>query len=95
MFKATAIALMLPCAAIAQAPCLPHDEMVIALAEGYQEARQVIALERSGAVVELFAAESGSWTMTITAPGGLTCLVAAGMEWQALSEELPAPGEDM
>jgi hypothetical protein len=96
MLKATAIAIMLPCSAIAQTNnCGPHADVVARLAEGYGETRRSIALGANNTVVETFASEAGSWTITVTTPGGPTCLVAAGQAWQAVSEELPAPGEDM
>ena len=36
-------------------------------------------------------AESGSWTITVTMPTGMTCLMASGQSYEALAEALPAP----
>lgn len=72
-----------------QANCAEHAMVVERLAARYQESRQVIGLAANGAVIELFASESGSWSLTVTAPGGPTCLVASGQHYQHLAEDLP------
>ena len=44
-------------------------------------------------VMEVFASnESGSWTITVTHPNGVTCLVAAGQGFEMLSETLQPAG---
>jgi hypothetical protein len=63
--------------------CAPHGVVLERLADLYGEARLSVALVANGAVLETFAnLESGSWTITLTAPGGPTCLVAAGTDFQ-------------
>jgi hypothetical protein len=70
--------------------CAPHDLIVSRLAERYGESRQSIGLAANNAVIEVFASlDSGSWTITVTAPGGPTCLIASGQHFQALAETLP------
>jgi len=65
------------------------------LAEAYGETRQSMGLGAGNAVVEVFASDaSGTWTITVTAPGGITCLVAAGQAFEAVAESPPAPGND-
>ncbi|MCA1775899.1 MAG: hypothetical protein LC676_09910 [Loktanella sp.] len=78
----------------APANCAPHDAVVARLADAYGESRQIIGLTANGAVIEIFAAEGGSWTLTVTAPGGPTCLVAAGDHYQTVSEPLPNTDPD-
>jgi hypothetical protein len=66
------------------------------LATGYGETRQGIGLSADGTIVEIYAnLQGGSWTITVTTPGGPTCLVSAGEGYQAISEALPVPGEEM
>lgn len=78
----------------AQAPCADHATVVERLAAGYGETRQAIALAANNAVLEVFASmETGSWTITVTEPGGPTCLVASGHAFENLAESLPRPGE--
>ena len=75
-----------------QAPrnCAPHAVVLERLADRYGESRQSIALGANNTVVETFAnVESGTWTITVTAPGGPTCLVAHGQAFQHVAEALP------
>ncbi|MFQ1699294.1 hypothetical protein ACJ5NV_01730 [Loktanella agnita] len=70
--------------------CAEHTAVVERLAANYGESRQSIGLGSDNSVVEVFAsAETGSWTITVTRPGGPTCLVAAGQSFQQLGEALP------
>ncbi|MGZ9812189.1 hypothetical protein ACXN5S_17135 [Pseudoroseicyclus sp. H15] len=76
------------------ANCAPHEDVVGRLAERYGESRQSIALGANNAVVEVFASlETGTWTLTMTRPGGLTCLIAAGVAYEVLAEPLPVGDE--
>lgn len=69
--------------------CADHAQVVARLAERYGESRQSIGLGSDNAVVEVFASlDTGSWTITVTRPGGLTCLVAAGEAYQYVNEPL-------
>ncbi|MDD9722969.1 hypothetical protein PVW51_19865 [Sulfitobacter sp. PR48] len=82
-------------AAQARRNCGPRDVVVARLAEGYGETRQSIGLGANNAVVEVFASdETGSWTITVTMPGGMTCLVASGQAFEQVAEALPARGQD-
>lgn len=74
--------------------CAPRDVVLQRLAEGYGETRQAIGLGANNAVVEVFASDAGSWTITVTLPNGVTCLVASGQAYETLAEALPARGED-
>lgn len=77
-----------------QGNCAPRDVVLQRLAEGYGETRQAIGLGANNAVVEVFASTEGSWTITVTLPNGVTCLVASGQAFETLAEALPAKGED-
>ena len=75
--------------------CAPRDTVVQRLAEGFGETRQSIGLGDNNSVVEIFASkESGTWTITVTMPNGITCLVASGQAYEELAEALPAKGSD-
>jgi len=77
-----------------QGNCAPRDVVLQRLAEGYGETRQAIGLGGNNAVVEVFASEAGSWTITVTLPNGVTCLIASGQAYEQLAEALPAKGDD-
>ena len=80
-------------AAMAQTACGPRDLVVERLAERYGEARQSIGVTVNGAVVETFAnLESGSWTITLTMPDGIACMVASGAAFERLDEDLVPTG---
>jgi hypothetical protein len=61
----------LPAPGFAQAPCLPHKQLVELLDARYSEHRIAAGLESGGAMFEIFATVNGStWTMVVTAPNG-------------------------
>ena len=71
------------------ANCADHATVVERLGEHYGESRQSIGLGSDNSVVEVFASmDTGSWTITVTRPGGPTCLVAAGQAYQYVNEPL-------
>lgn len=75
--------------------CGPRELVVNRLAEGFGETRQSMGLGANNAVVEVFASpESGTWTITVTSPSGVTCLVASGQAFETVAEALPAKGSD-
>jgi hypothetical protein len=75
--------------------CGPRDLVIEKLASGYGETRQSIGLGQNNAIVELFAARTtGTWTITVTTPDGVTCLVASGDAFETLAETLPDAGSD-
>lgn len=93
ILKSLAIAAILtaPLDANAQQNCAPRDVVLQHLSERFGESRQAIGMGPDGRVVEVFAAlGTGSWTITITLPNGLTCLVASGDAYENLAED-PAP----
>lgn len=75
--------------------CAPRQVVLERLSVQYGETRQSIGLGANNAIVEVFAsADTGSWTITVTMPNGLTCLVASGQSFEALAEVLPPKGND-
>ncbi len=67
--------------------CGPREDVVSVLGDRYGESRQSIGLGTSGQVMEVFASlETGTWTITVTLPTGLTCLMASGQSFETLSE---------
>lgn len=63
----------------AQPQCAKHQAVADELASKYGEKRHSMGLAANSTVMELYASlETGTWTMTVTMPDGMTCLVAAG-----------------
>ena len=66
--------------------------MLKVLAEKYGETRQSLGISANNTVMEVFAAEAGSWTITATDPQGSMCLVASGEGDEAVVEVLSSEG---
>lgn len=57
--------------------------MIIArLHTGYHESISALGLSATGGVMELYTSEDGTWTLILTQPNGMSCLVAVGEGWQ-------------
>ncbi|MEM1362679.1 MAG: hypothetical protein AAGF94_13340 [Pseudomonadota bacterium] len=83
--------LIAPLDATARTHCADRDSIVGKLESGYGETRQSIGLGANNSLVEIFASDqTGTWSITVTTPGGQTCLVASGQAFESLSEELVA-----
>jgi hypothetical protein len=74
--------------------CAPRAAVIERLASAFSETRQSIGMAANGTVVEMFAStDTGTWTITLTRPDGVTCLVADGHGFERIDEELPAAGD--
>lgn len=89
-----ATTILVPVGASAQTQnCGNRDLVVDRLTTKYGESRQSIGMAPQGRVVEVFASvETGTWTITITMPNGITCLVASGQSFETLDEEVAPAG---
>jgi hypothetical protein len=72
----------------AQAMCGEHRAVVANLEKIYSEAPVSIGLASNGAVIEVLASPSGSFTIILTQPNGLSCVMAAGENWENLPKRL-------
>ncbi len=69
--------------AAAQMACMARDSAIAKLSDTYGEARRGRGLIGLTAVIEIWASEAtGTWTILRTTPNGLTCIMAAGSNWQ-------------
>ncbi|PCH70282.1 MAG: hypothetical protein COC12_08440 [Rhodobacteraceae bacterium] len=76
--------------------CAPREMVMEKLQGKYGETPRMIALGLNGAVVEVLAAAGGgTWTIVVTTPAGITCLIAAGTDFEALDGEPAAKGDDI
>ncbi len=69
-----------------QAPaCIKRADLLQHLAKQYQEAPAAVGLADNGSLLEVFASKSGeTWTVTVTMPNGISCMIATGQQWQDL-----------
>ncbi|MEE2944310.1 MAG: hypothetical protein VX444_03965 [Pseudomonadota bacterium] len=78
-----------------QRHCAPRETVVERLADSYGETRQSVGLGRDNALMEVYASvESGTWTITVTTPTGMTCLIASGQSFETFAEKLPLSDKD-
>lgn len=75
--------------------CAEHEVVTERLATHYGEHRVAVALGGDNSVLEVFTSvETGTWTIAVTRAGGLTCLVAAGDNFElTLDYDLEPEGE--
>jgi len=92
--SAFTLACLLPVGAMAQSQnCSSRDAVIDRLATKYGESRQSIGLAPQGRVVEVFASDdTGTWTITVTMPNGVTCLVASGQSFERVDESIEPAG---
>jgi len=53
----------------------------------YSEMPKSMGLAANGSVLEVLTAISGTWTILLTTPGGITCLIAAGEHWEEMEQK--------
>ena len=80
------IAILVSMPAAAQTICGKRGELLGKLNGTYTETPSAMGLSNNGGVVEILTSPKGdTWTIIITMPNGMSCLVAAGENW----EEMP------
>ena len=79
------LTMIVPAAAQAQSVCGDRAKLIEVLAIKYHETPAAFGIAGSRNLVELFISPAGSFTMLITEPRGVTCILATGQGW----EELP------
>ncbi len=65
--------------------CDQRARVIGHLAQKYKEAPVAVGVTTSGGMVEvLTSGDGGTWTIILSNPNGISCLVAAGEGWRAL-----------
>lgn len=86
-----AVAITTPTVAFAQSHCGDRDVVTQRLAMNYGESFQGGGLRNAQAIFEVWTAEeTGTWTIIMTMPNGLACIMAAGTDWRKSLPETPA-----
>lgn len=60
--------------------CMARDDLVQTLSERYGEALTMQGMVTGGRLLELFVAPTGSWTIVLTRPEGVSCALMAGQD---------------
>lgn len=75
--------------ASAQTACAAHADIVKQLSAKHSEAPVGIGLASNGGIVQIFSSKDGAtWTIVMTMPSGVSCLMAAGESWENIQPEL-------
>jgi hypothetical protein len=70
----------------AQAICGNRDQVVEHLRDRYGERVRSMGLAADSRIVEVFASdETGTWTIAVTSARGVTCLIASGRHFEAVT----------
>ncbi len=76
----------------AQSVCMAHPELANQLDSRFSEAPVAIGLANNNVVVEVFSNGDGStWTMVLTQPDGMSCVMATGEDWETLTRVALGP----
>lgn len=76
------------------ASCADRKLIVDRLSTKYGETRQSAGLNQNNGMVEVFASsDTGTWTILVTMPNGMSCLMAAGKAWQGETASVALPDE--
>lgn len=66
------------------ATCAPRDAVVERLSTRYSETVTARGLQNAEALIEIFTSpETGSFTILLSRPDGISCIVSAGSHWLA------------
>ena len=62
--------------------CASREEVVDRLKRDYSEKPVAMGLSTAGTVVEIFASLAGTFTIVLTSPKGMSCVMVAGEDWE-------------
>lgn len=81
------LGLMATTATAQQTLCGPNATMLEYLRAEYGETVQLTTPRADGAIIEVFAnLETGTWSILVTEPGGLTCMKFYGADYEPILE---------
>jgi hypothetical protein len=87
---AAAVTSLNAASAKAQVVCGKRADVLTGFANTYHEVQSAIGIADGGGLIEVLVSPSGTWTMVVTKPGGMTCVIGTGREWFTR----PAPGSE-
>lgn len=87
--SAFAIPIFLTPATATAAKCGDRATLIETLKTRYKEVPVAMGIsQKSTEAFEVFASETGSWTVVMTRSNGLACVMAVGHSWQDLPKQL-------
>lgn len=95
MLRFLALSLPFPALMLAATPaeaqmmCGQRADIIQSIDQKYKERPAAFGLSGDKMMIELYTSEKGTWTMLMTRPGGVSCIMAVGQSW----ENLPVPAK--
>jgi hypothetical protein len=81
-----------PAAAQQQLQCSQRTLVLTTLSDKYEEKPVAMGLASNGGVLEVLSNGEGStWTIIVTMPNGMSCMVAAGENWEQIQQTSLGP----
>ena len=74
--------------ASAKEVCTERNRFLEQLAGSYAENTVGLGLANNGSVLEILTSKKGSWTILVTKPDGMSCVVATGNSWEQVPRSL-------
>ncbi|WP_299618662.1 hypothetical protein [Pelagibius sp.] len=86
------LALVSTSGAAAQPQCDQRDSVLKILQQKYKESPVALGVTHNGGLVEVLSTGNGTtWSIIVTTPQGMSCLVAAGEGWRAMEQVAADP----
>ena len=71
--------------------CGERSKFLAHLGKNYKEVPAAMGVTASGRVLEVLTSSDGTWTIIMTHPNGVTCLVSAGQAWENIERVAMGP----
>jgi hypothetical protein len=95
LLAAALAAFFMPAPTLAQAApaavCGERAKFLAHLGRSHGEAPSAMGVTATGRVLEVLTSASGTWTIIITHPNGITCMVTAGQAWEDVERAAEGP----
>ncbi len=75
-------------AASAQSVCGTHQLVAEKLKQSYDEQLTGAGLSHNGGMIEVYSSPDGTWTIVLTRPDGISCLMASGELWESMAPSI-------
>jgi hypothetical protein len=61
--------------------CGDRETVIKSLKQDYKEVQDSIGVSNGGGLIEVFVSPRGSFSITVTSPSKITCIISAGDHW--------------
>ena len=76
----------------AEMQCGKRSEFISELERKYDEVPRFLGITQAGDIIEIFTAPKGlTWTLVVTVPDGVSCLIGAGSDWTEIPAKRGSP----